>query len=264
MINYEWTPERVEHLKALHAVGKSYTEIAAALGCPTRSVVGGKVMRLRDAGEIGGPRAFQKAAEVTRAGRDRQCPGLAFVPIIKARLDEGKNDREIADECGIRPDDVRYVRRVKGFTASWRPQPLSKAYAEKVKELAEQGRSDNEIAREIGITYYQARSERRRQNIKSRFEQRNPVTTIVKGDPGAKVKAVFSEGFMGQRSRVSLLQLERGMCKFPIDQEDGSTRYCGDTAPDGQPYCAHHAARCYTAAVVKMPEGPLRIRSGRI
>ena len=264
MMNFDWTPDRVEQLKALHSDGKSYTEIATILGCPTLSVVGGKVMRLRDLGEIGGPRTYQKCETVTRSGRDRQSPGLAFVPIIKARLSEGKNDREIADECGIRPDDVRYVRRIKGFTAARRPPPLSRAFSAKLRELAEQGASDNEIARELGITYHQARHERRRQNLKSSVEKRPPVTTIVKGDPGPKIEAVFREGFMGQRSRVSLLMLESGMCKFPIDQEDGSTRYCGDTTGDGQSYCAHHAARCYTAAVVKGPVVPLRVRSGML
>jgi len=260
---FDWTAEQVETLKALHGDGKSYSEIAEILGCPTRSVVGGKVMRLRDAGEIGSPRTFQKSPVVTRAGRERQCPGLAFVPVIKARLGEGKNDREIADECGIKPDDVRYVRRIKGFTAARRPQGVAPSYAAKLKTLAEAGQSDNQIAKALGITYHQARHERRRQGIKSAVETRTPVTTISKGDPGTKIKAVFAEGFMGQRSRVSLLLLESGMCRFPIDQPDGSVRYCGDHAAEGQTYCSHHAARCYTAAVVKTSLKPFHVYTAR-
>lgn len=263
MLNYNWTPDRIEQLKALHREGKSYTEIANILGCGTRSVVGGKVMRLRDTGEIDGPRKFKISGERTRWGHERQCPGLAFVPVIKARLSEGRNDREIADECGIKPDDVRYVRRIKGLAATRRPPNVAPVFAAQLKELAEKGRSDQEIAKALGISYHQARYERRRQDIKSAVVSRPPVTTIVKGDPGPKIMAVFAEGFMGQRSRVSLLRLESGMCRFPIDQPNGDVRYCGDHCDDGQVYCAHHAARCYTASVPKTPLRPSHVYTSR-
>lgn len=52
MMNYNWTAERVDRLKTLHICGKPYSEIAAELGCPTRSVVSGKVFRRYTASAI--------------------------------------------------------------------------------------------------------------------------------------------------------------------------------------------------------------------
>lgn len=262
MISYEWTRERTESLKSLHSQGKSYSQIAEIIGCPSRSMVGGKVMRLRDAGEIDGPRSFAKAENMTRSGRERQSPGLAFVPVIKARLGEGKNDREIADEIGVKPDDVRYVRRIKKLKGNNLFPPPK--YAQRLRDLVLAGNNDRAVAGALGITIEQARYERRRQKITVPVERRQPVTNIAKGDPGVKVDRIFAEGFMGQRSRVDLTALSReGMCRFPIDQPDGTVRYCGDATGERQTYCAHHAARCYSASVVRAPLKPSHVYTAR-
>lgn len=262
MMTFEWTPERTARLKSLHSEGRSYTEIAAIIGCPTRSMVGGKVMRLRDSGEIDGPRGLRNSENLTRSGRERQSPGLAFVPVIKARLGEGKNDREIADEIGLKPDDVRYVRRVKKLKGNNLFQPPS--YAKRLAELVLAGNNDRAVAAALHITLDQARYERRRQKLTVPVEKRQPVTNIVKGDPGPKVSRIFSEGFMGQKSRVALTELAlQGMCRFPIDHADGPVRYCGDHCGEGQTYCAHHAARCFVAAQPKRPLRPSHVYQAR-
>ncbi len=261
MEGFQWNADSIQALKALHAEGRSYTEIAQALGCRSRSVVGGKIMRLRDAGEIDGPRGYACAESRPQACRDRQSPGLAHVPLIKARLGEGRNDREIADEIGIRPDEVRYVRRIKKLKGN-RLYPPPK-YADQLAVLVLEGHNDRHVAATLGITMEQARYERRRQNLKVPDHRREQVTNIVKGDPGSKVLAVFAEGFMGQRSRVDLAGLEPGMYHFPIDQEEGPVRFCGDDAEQGKVYCAHHAARCYTAAPPPKPLRPSHVYGAR-
>lgn len=38
---------------------------------------------------------------------------------------------------------------------------------------------------------------------------------------------------------VSLLDLEPGMCKWPIG-DDRPYRFCGSETPEGKPYCDHH------------------------
>jgi hypothetical protein len=246
MRDFEWTEERIESLITLKREGRSATEIANALGCGSRSSVCGKVMRLRDAGRIDGPRTHQNSEAETPAPRGRRSPGLAHVPLIKARLVEGRNDREIADEIGVKPDDVRYVRRIKGLEANTKVL-VAPYYAAEVTKLVAAGKTDREVGDALGITHWQARGERRRQGLPAPGGDRHrAVTTIVKGDPGVKVAIVFTEGFMGQRSRVDLIDLGPGLCRFPIDQQNGPPRYCGDHAAEGESYCAHHAARCYT------------------
>lgn len=243
---FKWTEEADAQLEQLHREGLTYAEIAARIGAPSRNSIGGRIMRLRDRREFGPP---QKVLTFTpRVSRDRRTPGLAHVPLIKERLREGKTDREIAIEIGLRPDEIRNLRRIKKLAAARRQRPQPPAYAADVARLAAEELNDREIAEQLNITIWQARAERRRQKIKPttiRPKRRN-VTTISKGDTGEKIEAVFAEGFMGQRSRIGLLDLPLfGLCRFPIDQEEGPLRYCGDSVEDGLVYCSHHAARCY-------------------
>lgn len=263
MMRFQWTDEAIQQLIALHHAGRSATVIDRELGCGSRSAVLGKIHRLRDQGVIEA-RAFQANPNYKPgAGRNRQSPGLAHVPLITMRNAQGLSDRQIADEIGIRPDDVRYARRVNGIGANEYIPPVP-AYAAQVAKLVGQGKSDREVAEAVGITLYQARGERRRQGLKSLAEPVPRVTNIVKGDSGQKVMKVFEEGFMGQRARFSLMKLPlSGACRFPIDQPDGMVKYCGDVTPDGRVYCAHHAARCFVAIVPKKALKPSHVYGAR-
>jgi hypothetical protein len=266
MKHFSWTQEADERIVALTAEGKSAREIASLFPGMTRNAVLGRLMRLRDRGVIEGPRAFQKSPDYKPAARGRSIPGLAHVPAIRTMLDGGRTDREIADEIGIKPDDVRYVRRIKGWGANAHVRQAL-AVADQLAELVKAGRCDREVADTLGISLYQARWERRRQGVKPANGVRQPswrLTTIVKGDSAEKVTAVFCEGFMEQRSRLSLAELPRwGACRFPIDQLDGSLRYCGAAAGDGQSYCADHHARCYVTVRPVRPQKPLHITGAR-
>lgn len=68
-----------------------------------------------------------------------------------------------------------------------------------------------------------------------------PITTTVQGHA---IDRRFQPGFAGQKARVSVLQLERHHCRFPIDMPDGATWYCGDTRHQNSSYCSAHRARC--------------------
>lgn len=262
MTDFEWTEAMVEKLVDMTKAGASYSKIAKVIGCHSRSAVGGKISRLRDAGVFDGRGPCLKAKKQNH-NRGRQSPGLAHVPLIKERLKQGKNDRQIADEIGLMPDDVRYVRRIKKLKSNndWGAPPK---YANALARLVESGKSDREIAQALGITVNQSRYERRRQGLKPPISSQHiRVATIASGDSSLKIAAVFTEGFMGQRSRVALTELETGHCKFPIDQTDGTVRYCGDQAEDGRSYCQHHASRCYTAARPKHALKPSHVYAAR-
>lgn len=56
----------------------------------------------------------------------------------------------------------------------------------------------------------------------------------------------FAEGYLGQTGRVSLVELELGHCRFPIDQAEGPVRFCGAAAEPDTSWCRHHAARVMT------------------
>lgn len=57
------------------------------------------------------------------------------------------------------------------------------------------------------------------------------------------------EPFLRNGERVTIDQLARGVCKWPIgDPADPSFCYCGRDAPTGRPYCKTHA-RLARAAV---------------
>jgi hypothetical protein len=220
MKKFTWTPEADQMMIAARAEGKSAEQIARLIPGMTRNGVLGRIFRLRDKGVIEGPRTVTAAPAYKPEARGTRAPGLAHVPAIKTMLEQGRTDREIADDIGIRPNDVRYVRRIKG----WR------------------GIRPAEAAR----------------------RQAPRVTNIIKGDGGAVVSTVFGEGFMGQQSRLALVELPAsGACRFPIDQDGGGVRYCGAVTDEGESYCAHHAARCYMAAAPMRPLKPSHVYGAR-
>lgn len=261
---FEWTPEADASLAKFLGEGLSMAEIAARMGLPSRSSASGRVMRLRDKGKLDAPRSLATTKPLSARVAKPRSPGLAHVPLIKQRLEAGCTDREIAAEIGIHAEDVRYARRINNLPATVRPAGPP-ANAASVMLLVHQGKSDPQIADELGITVWQARHTRRRLNLgKPAAPKRQAVTNIVQGDSGGKIGKVFAEGFMGQRSRIGLLDMPRhGACRFPIDQADGSVRYCGDHAAEGEAYCAHHAARCYIAAPPAKPLKPSHVYTAR-
>jgi len=259
----EWTAEHDQLLLSLLGENLSSAQIAARFG-KSRSAICGRVYRLRDKGQIDAPCALQGTKAVSlRVGKPRS-PGLAHVPLIKARLEQGATDREIASEIGIHAEDVRYARRVSGLPGTIRPAGLP-ANAEDVTRLVAEGKSDPQIADELSITVWQARNTRRRLKLGApAAPQQRPISNMVAGDSGKKVERCFAEGFMGQASRLDLVDMPRsGACRFPIDQPDGAVRYCGDHAGDGESYCADHAARCYTSAVPRKPLLRNHLSAGR-
>lgn len=261
----EWTPERDQVLINGVINGLSSEQIARRIGV-TRSAVCGRVFRLRDKGLLGAPPAAVSTRAVSLRVAKPRSPGLAHVPLIKEKLAQGANDREIAAELGLAAEDVRYARRVNGLPATVRPAGPP-ANAEDVRRLVAEGKSDQQIADVLDITIWQARHTRRRLGLEGPATPKpgqKPVINIVKGDSGKKVERCFAEGFMGQASRLDLVEMPlSGACRFPIDQPDGTVRYCGDHAADGASYCAHHAARCYINAPPVKPLKPSHVYTAR-
>lgn len=67
------------------------------------------------------------------------------------------------------------------------------------------------------------------------------------GIPPERVLRIFSPGYLGQKARVGIFELEKHHCRFPINDR-GTTRYCGRTRITGSSYCSDHSARCEATA----------------
>jgi hypothetical protein len=60
----------------------------------------------------------------------------------------------------------------------------------------------------------------------------------------AKGRALLvGEGFEGQQGRVSLDELQKHHCRFPIDQPEGPVRYCGNQVHENSKWCLAHKIR---------------------
>lgn len=58
-------------------------------------------------------------------------------------------------------------------------------------------------------------------------------------------------------ARVSLMDLERHHCRFPVgDPKDPTFGFCGCQPYPGLPYCEAHARRAYTPATLRSEPGP--------
>lgn len=114
-------------------------------------------------------------------------------------------------------------------------------YATTARRLGVSPKKVQHVAKSIGLSRVVQVNEGRGGRTKA--IKRPDVPRHSLSSPEA-VAQLFREGHLGQRARVTLLGLEYGMCKFPIDIPDGETRYCGDVAEEGGSYCPHHAARC--------------------
>lgn len=124
------------------------------------------------------------------------------------------------------------------------------AHADIIRRLAAAGASDREIGDEIGMSRKQIGHARALLGVKpGAVQKRDRIQTRAARpatrDETTPMMARFAEGYEGQTGRVDLLGLADGVCHFPIDQQDGPVRYCGDHAEDGGRYCPHHAGRMF-------------------
>lgn len=257
MKEFDWTAESVVTLIKLYDEGLSYQQIMKAVGCSSRSMVAGKINRLRYSGAItSGPREPGGVRRKTPI-QERKTPGVAHIPLIRQRHGEGKSDRQIADEIGIKPDDVRYLRKIEGLKAnsqnSAKPTRVARA-AGPAKECCRKPAAPHRpaCARKSAVAT--------ESSLAALTKVREPITIIA---AGCKTEEAFAEGFMGQRSRADIGELKPGVCRFPIDQPGGGVRFCADEAEPHQVYCGHHAARCYTTPGSRKPLKPSHVYAAR-
>lgn len=132
-------------------------------------------------------------------------PTLAHLELIKAADDTGESLPDVIAKTGLSYGQIAKLRQDMGL---------------KKKKSTRQAADDTTL-----------------QRLKARIN--NPIPASV------DMQERFSEGYLGQRGRVSLDELSGEHCKFPIDQADGAPpRFCGQLRVGKESWCAHHFERC--------------------
>lgn len=134
----------------------------------------------------------------------------------------------------------------------------SAAQTLKLADLAARGCTLRETAERLGMPYQTVKSRAQYMKIpftaatrrggdaplRRRIAERRRAEAETLRDNHADLAGRFAENYLGQRSRVSLVELRPHHCRFPIDQAEGPVRYCGaDVETEGSSWCRHHAAR---------------------
>lgn len=99
------------------------------------------------------------------------------------------------------------------------------------------------------------------QRRKGPERRRETILLMPKGKPKSKLAELLAEAIPppaeNDVARVSLMDLERHHCRFPVgDPKLADFGFCGCKPFPGSPYCEAHARRAYTPTALKAEPGP--------
>lgn len=165
----------------------------------------------------------------------------------------------MADICNLGPLQMPVLSPSQTYSPTWTDERI-----ELLKRHFEAGLSCSEIAADIGVsrnavigklsrlnlTRGRPASERKRQDAgfaPARAPKTVPrlqyeMLATIYGETDAPVVT----GPIDEANRCSLLELSENRCRWPISTPGADDFcFCGNTAPDGQPYCAGHSRLAY-------------------
>ena len=163
---------------------------------------------------------------------------------------EGWNARQIGEQVGASRNAVASIWRRFGIKRVSTRNRWDEASVSRVARLLDDHCSYADVAAAFGVTVATITNVvgrhrlRPRQRKLRRFTMKAPDLDAEDSFDRGPFKAVFSEGFAGQTGRLDLIDLADDQCRFPIDQPDGSVRFCARPQRRGSAYCEHHHARC--------------------
>ena len=153
------------------------------------------------------------------------------------------------------------------LTSSTKPQPTSQSAwtderIERLKSHFAAGLTCREIAADIGVSRNAVIGKLSRLNLtrgvkreERRVEARaaRGLGTLARLQQEMLVEIYGAAGLAGtvlpaidDANRCSLLELDENRCRWPISTPGAEDFcFCGNTAPDGQPYCAGHSRLAY-------------------
>ncbi len=163
---------------------------------------------------------------------------------------QGYTSRQIGAMTGSTRNAIVSVWRRFGIEPVRKRNNWDDAAISRVARLLDDRLSYAEIAAAFGVTVGTIGNVvtqyglRRRKPKPSLFTLKAPdfdADAIFEKSP---LKPLFAEGFDGQTGKLDIVDLEDGHCRFPIDQPDGTVRFCADPQKHGSAYCPAHHARC--------------------
>ncbi len=98
MLGEYWTKEKINILKRMHSEGESYNAIGRVLGL-TRGAVGGKVGRLRDAGEISSTKSEKGQRVRAATPKIKRMKSHIHAELAPESFEPSKPSKPISGSC---------------------------------------------------------------------------------------------------------------------------------------------------------------------
>ncbi len=189
----------------------------------------------------------------------------ARVEQVRELAAQGLNSRQIGEMLGTTRNAIVSVWRRFGIKQVNQRNRRDEAAVARMAQLLDAGRSYAEIATEFSVTVGTVGNVVSQHRLRPR-KPRLQTFTMKAPDPDAVVafdkspfKPMFCEGYAGQTSRLVMAELEEGHCRFPIDQADGTVRFCAEQQQRGSAYCRDHHARCTNGPAITLKNPATRL-----
>jgi len=163
---------------------------------------------------------------------------------------DGYTSRQIGAMMGSTRNAVVSVWRRFGIEPVCKRNSWDEAAIARVVRLLDDRLSYAEIATEFGVTVgtitnlVTQHGLRPRKPKLSTFTLKAPDFDADAVFDKSPLKPLFAEGFQGQTGKLAMADLEDDHCRFPVDQADGTVKFCADPQQRGSAYCPAHHARC--------------------
>ncbi|MEO1160422.1 MAG: GcrA family cell cycle regulator [Pseudomonadota bacterium] len=163
---------------------------------------------------------------------------------------DGHTSRQIGAMMGSTRNAIVSVWRRFAIVPVRKRNTWDEAAIARVVQLLDERRTYAEIAAEFGVTLATIANVvtqhglRPRKAKPGRFAIKAPDFDADAVFDKSPFKPMFAEGFAGQSGKLAMADLEDGHCRFPIDQPDGTVKFCAEPQQRGSSYCPSHHARC--------------------
>lgn len=169
---------------------------------------------------------------------------------VRRLTGDGYTSRQIGAMMGSTRNAIVSVWRRFGIEPVRKRNSWDEAAIARVVQLLDERLSYAEVAAEFGVTVGTIGNVVTQHGLRPRKPKPNSFTMKAPDFDADAVfdkspfKPLFAEGFQGQTGRLAMADLEDDHCRFPVDQPDGTVRFCADPQLRGSAYCPAHHARC--------------------
>lgn len=221
-----WTDERVALLTKYWAEGHSASKIAELMGGLTRNAVIGKAHRLGLPGRPSPLRRKAGASKTTKAKTAAKKPAKAAAENAEPAKKATKPKAEPAKEVAAEAKKPAPRKKTEPEAAPVKAAPVKEAAPAKPKV----------------------------EEAPLKVVRVEPKLTVA-----AAAKEVLKPSKKGRNGKLTLLDLNDRVCRWPIGHPDEPDfHFCGDPVNPGFPYCNDHCLEAYQAPQPRRTGQPAR------